>query len=100
MDPFLVVQAVRQFLDYRKRGLFKSVYPVTNHCEFCGGPRRGEQDGGICNSCTVKLKIWLDTQLSEKEDQDRRDYEEHMRVHHADGSPCAPVDGRYKGETR
>jgi hypothetical protein len=92
MEPHLVVQAVQQFLDYRKRELFKAVYSTTTHCDLCGGPRRSEQDGGICNSCAAKLQIWLDRQLQEKVDQDRQGYAEHMRVHHADGSPCAPVE--------
>ena len=93
MDPFLVVQAVQQFLDYRKRELFKAAYyTFTSHCDLCGGPRRTEQDGGICNSCAARLQAWLDRQLQEKDRRDRQGYEEHMRVHHADGSPCAPVE--------
>jgi hypothetical protein len=91
MDLFLVVQAVQQFLDYRRRELFKAVYPVANHCELCGGPRRAEMDGGICNACAARLQSWLDRQLQERDRQDRMSYEEHMRIHHADGSPCAPA---------
>ena len=95
METYLVVQAVQQFLDYRKRELFKAVYSTLTHqCDLCGGPRRSEQDGGICNSCAASLQAWLDRQLQEKDKQDRQGYEEHMRVHHADGSPCVPAGNK------
>ncbi len=91
METYLVVQAVQQFLDHRRRELFKASYPDTLRCDFCGGPRRSEQGGGICNPCAARLQRWLDLQIKERDEQDRRSYEEHMRTCHADGSPCAPA---------
>ena len=90
---YLVLQAVRQFLDYRARGLFRLAYPLTTFCEFCGGPKQDTLAGGICNSCAWKLQLWVEREERKREEEEQRDFRQHMRVYHDDGSSCTPVSG-------
>jgi len=87
---FLAVQTIRQFLDYRARGLLRNSCPPSNWCEFCGGPKQADLAGGMCNSCAARMRMWLDEEIKKREEEDARHFEHHMKEHHSDGSLCWP----------